>query len=74
MIRRLEDDEFFDNCPLVNRGMSMGECYDVQMVAGNLIKPDILNFELDIGKTEEFCETCEFNQLKQQKSEKTTNN
>ena len=57
--------EFFDNCPLVNRGMCMGECYDVQMVACNLIVPDILNFELDITKAEEICETCEFNQLKQ---------
>ncbi|MCL2722326.1 MAG: hypothetical protein FWD47_13435 [Treponema sp.] len=62
--------EYFDKCPLVNRGMSMGECYDVQMVAGNLIIPGILNFELDKDKAEEICNTCEFNQLKQ-KPEKT---
>jgi len=62
--------EYFNKCPLINRGMSMGECYDVQMVAGNLIKPDILDFTLDIEKAKELCETCEFNQLKQ-KLEKT---
>ena len=52
-------------CPLVGREMWDSECYDVQMVHYNFIKPCILDFKLDKSEADIFCETCPFNQLKQ---------
>lgn len=57
--------DYYDNCPLVNRGMGMGECYDVQMVASGLIKDEVLDFKLNRKLAEKLCEDCEFNQFKQ---------
>ena len=51
------------HCPLVNRNMCEGECYDVQMVRSDFIKASVLNFDLDKAKSNEICENCTFNQL-----------
>jgi len=59
----LEIDTYFDCCPLANRPMCEGECYDVQMVRGRFVSKHILDFELDREKADRLCPSCPFNQL-----------
>jgi len=56
-------DTYFDRCPLVNRPMCEGECYDVQMVRSRFVNEQVLDFELDWDKANELCRRCPFNQL-----------
>ena len=57
-------DETFE-CPLICKGISSTECYDIQMVKDGLIKAHVLDFELDAVKAETLCPKCTFNQLQQ---------
>ncbi|MDR0919474.1 MAG: hypothetical protein LBM93_09565 [Oscillospiraceae bacterium] len=56
-------DEIKSYCPLVDKEVSEGECYDVQMVRSGFIKSSILDFELNTKRAEFFCSFCRFNQL-----------
>ena len=52
-------------CPLVGRDMWDSECYDVLMVHYGFINPKILDFVYDESLADKHCNTCPFNQLKQ---------
>jgi hypothetical protein len=56
-VNTVVDNEVFF-CPLVNRDMDMGECYDVQMVSRRLIKETALDFALDRDKAKKLCPSC----------------
>jgi hypothetical protein len=46
-------------CPLYKREVSMGDCIDLQEVAGGLIKPRVLPDEiLKIPEYKEVCNAC----------------
>jgi len=60
---KLELDTYFDRCPLVNRPICDGECYDVQMVRGRFMNESVLGFELDRDRADKLCHNCPFNQL-----------
>ncbi len=51
------------NCPLLGKVIDDGECYDVQMVRGFYIKPEVLDFQLERDIANEFCVDCNFNQF-----------
>jgi len=51
------------HCPLINKTVCVGLCYDIQMIRGKSIKKEILDFELDFEKGDELCSECPFNQL-----------
>ena len=50
-------------CPLLNREICQGECYDIQMVRCRAIKESILGFPLDRAQADTICESCDYNQL-----------
>ena len=56
-------EDIFFHCPLVERDMCEGECYDVQMVRSHFIKEELLVFVLDRTNADRLCEHCPFNQL-----------
>jgi hypothetical protein len=63
-----KDEEWFDSCPLLNRKINMGECYDIQMVRCGFINERILEgfnepVALDRTKAEQVCSVCPYNQL-----------
>ena len=49
------------DCPLFGRQIATGYCYDVNMVIGGFIKPDILNDVFDSGAADITCKQCKFN-------------
>lgn len=51
-------------CPLLDRIINDGYCYDINMVVGNLINPSVLDDKIDKEKTKNICENCKFNQMK----------
>ena len=55
-IENVEDEIFY--CPLVDRDMDSGECYDVQMVSRRLIAETALDFDLDRSKACKLCPSC----------------
>jgi hypothetical protein len=56
-------DDIYGHCPMLDREMCEGECYDVQMVRTKMIMESILDFTLDREKADTICESCPFNQL-----------
>ena len=51
-------------CPLLNKEIDDGYCYDINMVIGNMIKPDALEDDINKEEAKEICKNCEFNQMK----------
>jgi hypothetical protein len=51
-------------CPLLNKEIDDGYCYDINMVISNIAKPSILDDKIDKEKAKCICEKCEFNQMK----------
>jgi len=49
-------------CPLLDKEISEGYCYDINMVAYGLIKPSAIDDELPVGAAE-VCEECPHTQL-----------
>jgi len=58
-------------CPLLDKEICQGECYDIQMVRSNAIKESALDFPLDRICANQKCETCLFNQLPNECDETT---
>lgn len=51
-------------CPLLNKIIDDGYCYEINMVVGNLIKPSAIEDKIDKDKASKVCKNCEFNQMK----------
>ncbi len=51
-------------CPLLNRVIDDGLCYDINMVAYGFIKPDILDDKIEREEAKTICDNCEFNQMR----------
>ena len=50
-------------CPLTDREICQGECYDIQMVRTYAINESILEFTLDRERADRVCNSCVYNQL-----------
>ena len=50
-------------CPLLEREIFQGDCYDAQMVRMRAIKESVLDFPLDRIRADRMCEGCQYNQL-----------
>ena len=50
-------------CPLTEREICQGECYDIQMVRIYAISESILEFSLDRERADRACNNCVYNQL-----------
>lgn len=50
-------------CKLRKQAIDRGECYDIQIVRGGYIKPEILEYPLDRDEAGRICPTCRFCQL-----------
>ena len=61
--RKSDRNAEFSFCPLLERGIFRGDCYDVQMVRMRAIKESILDFPLDRMRADEECVKCAYNQL-----------
>jgi hypothetical protein len=59
---RIANDIYFP-CPMVNRDMCEGECYDVQMVLSHFITENALDFKMDRETAKVICSDCQYNQL-----------
>ena len=53
----MEDREY--NCPLLNREIDEGYCYDIYSVALKVIKPETLDDEVDRDLAYSTCLKCE---------------
>ena len=51
------------DCPLLNKVICDGECYDIQMIRMRCIKMDILDCEFNREEADRLCNICQFNQL-----------
>lgn len=51
-------------CPLLERVIDDGYCYEINMVVANIIKPTVLDDKIDKEKAKDICNVCEFNQMK----------
>ena len=51
------------HCPLLNRRLEDGLCYDIQMIRNKFIRQEALQEQIDYDKANEICPTCPFNQL-----------
>jgi hypothetical protein len=49
---------------LLKKKIATGYCYDINSVIGNLIKPDILDDDIDKENAYEICCKCELNQMR----------
>ena len=56
-------------CKLRKQVIDRGECYDIQMVRGGYIKPEILEYPLDRDEAGRICPTCRFCQLRSFRSD-----
>ena len=56
-------EDVYGHCPMLDREMCEGECYDVQMVRSRMIKESVLDFTLDRYNADMTCVSCPFNQL-----------
>lgn len=45
-------------CPLLNRIIDDGYCYDINMVAREMVKEEILEDKIDRDKALEICKKC----------------
>ncbi len=54
-------------CPLLQKAIEEGECYDVQMVRAHMIKEAALKEPFDRQKADALCPHCTFNPLTEQK-------
>lgn len=45
-------------CPLLNKIIDDGYCYDINMVASHMIKEEILEDKIDKEKALEICKRC----------------
>jgi hypothetical protein len=59
----IRNEDFYETCPLLKRGIDVSECYDVQMVMSHFVKESILDFKLDRKKAAKVCPKCPYNQL-----------
>ncbi len=50
-------------CPLLQKAIEEGECYDVQMVRAQMIKEAVLKEPFDRQKADVLCPFCVFNPL-----------
>jgi len=50
-------------CPLLNREIDQGYCYDITMVAYGFIKPEILEDKLNRDEAKKICDICCYNEL-----------
>lgn len=50
-------------CPLLNRTIDMGYCYDINMVINDYIKPSVLYDLINKDVAHVICANCNFNQL-----------
>lgn len=50
------EEEF--ECPLLNRMIDDGYCYDINMVANKMIKEEILGDKIDREEVLKICEKC----------------
>ncbi|MGG1556395.1 hypothetical protein [Paenibacillus ferrarius] len=53
------------DCPLLNRSLSMGDCYDINAVIERMVKRSILQsleselgFQVDLSRVEKECPNC----------------
>jgi len=51
------------HCSLMGLGINTGLCYDIQMIRGKSINPDILDEKIDYNKANELCPKCKYNPL-----------
>ena len=52
------------DCPLLKRKIATGYCYEIVSVVSKMVKPDILDDEIDRDKAYEICCKCELNQMR----------
>lgn len=45
-------------CPLLNRIIDDGYCYDINMIANDMIKENILEDKIDKEKAKKICNKC----------------
>ena len=57
------DDEF--RCPLLCDIIPLGFCYDIQMIRMKMIKPSIIEYEIEHDKADVLCISCSFNPFPQ---------
>lgn len=50
-------------CPLLNRIIDDGYCYDINMIANDMIKENILEDKIDKEKAKEICNKCKYKPL-----------
>jgi len=50
-------------CPLLDKEICQGDCYDIQMVRSHMISDNVLEFSLDRARANILCENCIYNQL-----------
>lgn len=50
-------------CPLLNRIIDDGYCYDINMIANDMIKENILEDKIDKEKAKEICNKCTYKPL-----------
>lgn len=50
-------------CPLLDRDIDDGECYDIQLALGRYMKLSSLNIALNGENAKAVCTLCSFNQL-----------
>ena len=50
-------------CPLLNRLICVGLCYDIQMIRHMTIKPEVIKDNFSFTDANRLCVDCPFNQL-----------
>ena len=53
----------YHQCPLTEKVVCIGECYDIQMIRIQCVNTSVLNYEFDRKKANKLCVSCSFNQL-----------
>ncbi len=57
------NDNYGDNlikCPLLNKSIAEGYCYDINMVRTKQIKKDILKEDINVKEANEKCLKCDY--------------
>ncbi len=51
-------------CPILNRAIDDGYCYDITNAAYGMMKMEALEDKIDRDAALKYCEACPFNQIK----------
>ena len=50
-------------CPLLNKKIDAGYCYDINMVNSGMIKENVLEDKIDKVKASDICKNCKYKQI-----------